>query len=146
MFMDVHVMIFIGFGFLYTFLRAHSWGAVTFNWISGAFAMLQSVLWLGFWKKVWAGDFSEKIEISLEVVCESDFAAAAVLIALGVVLGKVNFQQILFLSSVCVCFYQLNATLLDDVYGHTDVGGSMRIHVFGAAFGIMCSWVYMNPK
>ena len=48
-FQDVHVMVYIGFGFLYTFLRAHSWTSVALNWISGAWSMLCAMLWIGFW-------------------------------------------------------------------------------------------------
>ena len=36
---DVHVMIFIGFGFLMTFLRHHSWTSVGFNYLIAAFAI-----------------------------------------------------------------------------------------------------------
>jgi len=91
MWQDVHVMVYIGFGFLYTFLKAHSWTSVVFNWLAAAWAMLTSLLWIGFWTRVWHGDFeNNKIELSLRTLVGADFCAASVLIAFGVVLGKVN--------------------------------------------------------
>ena len=38
-FQDVHVMIFIGFGFLMTFVKTSSWSALAFNWIISAWAL-----------------------------------------------------------------------------------------------------------
>lgn len=37
-FQDVHVMIYIGFGFLMTFLKTSSWSALCFNWIISIWA------------------------------------------------------------------------------------------------------------
>ena len=39
MFQDVHAMMFIGFGFLMTFLRRYGFGALTFNFILCAFGI-----------------------------------------------------------------------------------------------------------
>lgn len=38
-FQDVHVMIFIGFGFLMSFLKTMSWTALCFNWIVSIWAL-----------------------------------------------------------------------------------------------------------
>jgi hypothetical protein len=38
-FQDVHVMIFIGFGFLVVFLKSHAWSAVGFNYLAAAVAI-----------------------------------------------------------------------------------------------------------
>jgi ammonium transporter Rh len=37
-FQDVHVMIFIGFGFLMTFIKTMSWTALSYNWIISIWA------------------------------------------------------------------------------------------------------------
>ena len=38
-FQDVHVMIFIGFGFLMVFLKTHSWTSVGFNFLIAAYVL-----------------------------------------------------------------------------------------------------------
>jgi ammonium transporter Rh len=48
-FQDVHVMIFIGFGFLMTFIKTSSWSALAFNWIISAWALQWGILSTGFW-------------------------------------------------------------------------------------------------
>jgi ammonium transporter Rh len=43
-FQDVHLMIFIGFGYLMTFLRRYGYGAVGFNMLLAAIAIELSIL------------------------------------------------------------------------------------------------------
>ena len=38
-FQDVHVMIFIGFGFLMTFIKTSAWSALALNWAVSAWAI-----------------------------------------------------------------------------------------------------------
>jgi ammonium transporter Rh len=52
MYMDVHVMIFVGFGFLMVFLKAHSWTSVGFNYIVACWALQITILLSGFWNNV----------------------------------------------------------------------------------------------
>lgn len=52
MFQDIHVMIFIGFGFLMVFLRHHSWTSVTFNFFVSAFVIQLNLVFDGFWMNV----------------------------------------------------------------------------------------------
>ena len=47
-FQDVHVMIFIGFGFLMTFLRRYGYSAVSVNMLIAAFVIQWSMLIGGF--------------------------------------------------------------------------------------------------
>lgn len=46
-FQDVHVMIFVGFGFLMTFLKRYSFGAVGFTFLIAAFGLQWALLMQG---------------------------------------------------------------------------------------------------
>ena len=39
MLMDIHVMVFVGFGFLMVFLKTHCWSSVGFNYLIAAWAV-----------------------------------------------------------------------------------------------------------
>ena len=55
-------------------------------------------------------------------VIEGGFASAAVLISLGVVLGKLNPFQILIMTLIEVPFFVINAYLGYTILGVADVG------------------------
>lgn len=52
MYMDVHVMIFVGFGFLMVFLKSYSWSAVGFNYLIACWAIEVCILTGAFWNEV----------------------------------------------------------------------------------------------
>ena len=66
----------------------------------------------------------------------SDFAAAAVLISFGAVIGKVSRLQIFVMGVFEIIFYSVNENILVHHLKVTDVGGSLIIHMFGAYFGL----------
>ena len=49
LFQDVHVMIYVGFGFLMVFLKKHCWTSVGYNFLIAAYACQISILLTGFW-------------------------------------------------------------------------------------------------
>jgi len=49
LYQDVHVMIFVGFGFLMVFLKTHSWTSVGYNFMIAAYALQLTILSVGFW-------------------------------------------------------------------------------------------------
>lgn len=61
-FQDVHVMIFIGFGFLMTFLQRYGFGSVGFNFLIAAFSLQWATLMQGFVH----GMHGSKIHIGVE--------------------------------------------------------------------------------
>ena len=68
-FQDVHVMIFIGFGFLMTFLRRYGYGSVGFNMFLAAFAIQWSTITsgvIGYIDQAQDSFESFKIKIGLE--------------------------------------------------------------------------------
>ena len=59
-FIDVHTMMFIGFGFLMTFLKRYGYSAIGFNFLIAAFVLEWSLLVRG-----WLHD-SNTIKINIE--------------------------------------------------------------------------------
>lgn len=51
-FQDVHVMIFVGFGFLMVFLKNHSWCSIGFNYLIACWAIQICILFTGFWHNI----------------------------------------------------------------------------------------------
>lgn len=76
----------------------------------------------------------------------SDFAAAAVLITMGAVLGKATPFQLIIIAFFELIFYSCNEALNVHVYMAADIGGSMLIHTFGAYFGLAVSLMLYNKK
>jgi ammonium transporter Rh len=79
------------------------------------------------------------ISLDLVSIVKGNFAAAAVLISFGALIGKVSPTQLLTLAMLELPFYSLNENI--GVYlKAADVGGSMTIHAFGAYFGLAATW------
>ncbi|KAK2179724.1 hypothetical protein NP493_476g04051 [Ridgeia piscesae] len=131
MFQDVHVMIFIGFGFLMTFLKRYGFSSVSYNLLLSAVAIQWAVLVGGF-----VHSPGGSIKVGITTLLTADFAAAAVLISFGAVLGKTSALQLVIMTVIEVVAFQLNEFLGTNVFGAVDVGGSMFVHVFGAYFGL----------
>eukprot|EP00457_Paulinella_chromatophora_P003679 gb/GEZN01003687.1/.p1 GENE.gb/GEZN01003687.1/~~gb/GEZN01003687.1/.p1 ORF type:complete len:503 (+),score=54.90 gb/GEZN01003687.1/:93-1601(+) len=142
-FQQLHVMIFVGFGFLMTFLRKHAYSAVGFTFLVTAFTIQWYILCNGCWRNV----FGEKvlIELSLDSFIFGDFAAATVLITYGVLLGKVSAGQLLFISILETVAYSFNEIIAQKVLFVTDLGGTLLIHMFGAFFGMSCA-LFFQPR
>jgi len=85
-------MIFIGFGFLMTFIKTSSWSALAFNWIISAWALQWAILTTGIFHQLVHGGPLHKIQIDLTHLIMGDFGAGAAMITFGAVLGKCNLQ------------------------------------------------------
>jgi formate hydrogenlyase subunit 3/multisubunit Na+/H+ antiporter MnhD subunit len=89
---DVHVMIFIGFGYLMVFLRKNAYSSLGWTFLVACFSIQWYILMNGFWENAFSGESHwSNISVNLSILCRADFAAAAVLITYGVILGKVTF-------------------------------------------------------
>ena len=69
-----------------------------------------------------------KIPLDISSLVLGDFAAGAVLITFGVLLGKVNPAQMLFICIVETIFFSLNERIGLQI-GAADIGGTMTIHM-----------------
>merc|ERR1712038_2080678 len=111
MFQDVHVMIFIGFGFLMTFLRKHNYSSVGMTFLVSALCIQWHILVGGFFEHLIVEGHLAKIHVSLETLIFADFACGAVLITYGVLLGKVSPFQLLFIALFEVIFFAINESI-----------------------------------
>jgi ammonium transporter Rh len=138
-FQDVHVMIFVGFGFLMTYLQDHGYSSVGFNFLISALTIQWAILCNGFWHNVHLDTWNP---ISLDIVSliKGDFAAGAVMITFGALLGKVTPTQMFFIMVFEIFFYGLNEMIGAYELHAVDMGGSIFVHTFGAYFGLGCSW------
>lgn len=97
-FQDVHVMMFIGFGFLMTFLKRYSFSSVAFNFIVAAFTLEWAILVRGyafFWN-----DETDSFRVDVKNLLQADFVCAAILISLGAVLGKTSPAQLIVMALI----------------------------------------------
>lgn len=141
-FQDVHVMIFIGFGFLMTFLQRYGFSSVGFNFLIAAFALQWATLMQGFLH----GMHNGKIHIGVESMINADFCTGSVLISFGAVLGKTSPVQLLVMAMFEVTLFAVNEFILLSILGAKDAGGSMTIHTFGAYFGLMVTRILYRPN
>jgi len=146
MWQDVHVMIYIGFGFLMVFLKTSSWTAVGFNFLLSAWAFQWSILVVAFWRHVMSNEWHTKIHLDINSLVVGDFAAASCMICYGALLGKVDLFQMWFIITLQVVFYGLNEAICIEKYHAIDMGGSMIIHTFGCYFGLAASYFLQRKK
>lgn len=136
MFQDIHVMMFIGFGFLMTFLKRYGFGSVALNMLVAAFVLEWATLVHGFLHLE-----KGKIVIDIQKIITADFAAATVLITMGALLGKVNHLQLLVIAFIETILAQVNEWVGLKHFKVVDAGESMFVHTFGAYFGLAVSRV-----
>ncbi|XP_043196180.1 ammonium transporter Rh type A-like [Amphibalanus amphitrite] len=136
MFQDVHVMIFIGFGFLMTFLKRYGLSSVSVNFLVAGLVLEWAILVNGLFHL-----HHGKIQVDANSLLGADFTAAAVLISFGVVLGKTSPSQLIVMALLEVPIFVINEVIGRKYLMVTDMGDSMFVHAFGAYFGLAVSFV-----
>jgi ammonium transporter Rh len=130
-------MLLLGFGFLMVFVKNYGFSATT-----GTYLVVASVLPLYLLLRSTGVLSAEEMPVeSINSVLYAEFAAAAALISMGAVLGRLRNIQYALLGILIVPIYMLNEWLVYDgglgiTKGFVDVAGSITIHAFGAYFGM----------
>lgn len=137
MYQDVHVMIWIGFGFLMTFLKRYGQSAVGLTFLLAAVLVQVALVCDGVlnFKK------GTKAYLSLGSLLSADVAVAAPLISMGALLGKTTYMQLVFMGIVELIVYTVNKYVGEHHFMAVDAGDSMYVHAFGAYFGLAISFV-----
>ena len=140
---DVNLMIFIGFGLLYTSLKDHQWSSIVIVLFTGIFSFEISFFWNYLWKNCFDSDNKdhdwEKVKIKFEQLIRIDYFTATVLISMGALIGKISVNQILIITIFETFFSSLNYYFCYRTIKAIDNGGSLYIHTFGAIFGFIVS-------
>jgi len=144
MYQDVHIMIFIGFGFLMIFLRKNAFSALGHTLLIGCLSIQLGIMWINIFHDFFQG---HEIHLHLEIpdLVKGDFAAGATLISFGAVLGRVTPTQIIWMVFFELIFYSINEYIGVEEFKAVDMGGSMYVHTFGAYFGLAFSWMVGVP-
>ncbi|XP_017759249.1 PREDICTED: ammonium transporter Rh type A isoform X2 [Eufriesea mexicana] len=134
---NVHVMIWIGFGFLMTFLRRYGQSAIGLTFLLGAILVQVAIICEGV---VHIGK-DNKSYLSLKSLLSADVAVATPLISMGAVLGKTTYMQLVFMGILELIMFTVNKYVGEHLLMVVDAGDSMFVHAFGAYFGLAVSFV-----
>ncbi|XP_057607197.1 ammonium transporter Rh type A [Chionomys nivalis] len=140
LFQDVHVMIFVGFGFLMTFLKKYGFSGVGFNLFLAALGLQWGTFVQGL-----LHDKGQKFHIGIKNMINADFSTATVLISFGAVLGKTSPVQMMIMTILEIAVFAANEHLVTSLFQASDTGASMTIHAFGAYFGLAVAGVLYRP-
>lgn len=124
-FQDVHVMMFIGFGFLMTFLRRYSFSSVSFNFLIAAFVLEWAILIRGY--AVGWNPTTRSFPVDVKSLLQADFVCASVLISFGAVLGKTNPAQLVILALIEVVIQVWNEFVGIHYFCTFDAGESVSL-------------------
>ena len=140
------MMIFVGFGFLMTFLKKYyTFSSVGMNFLIAAFAIQWSMIVNGVGHNVYEGHPKESISLGIINLITSDFATGAVLISFGAVQGTTSPLQMLIVVIFELLLYTTNEVIGASILGAVDMGGSIFVHTFGAYFGLALSRAISTP-
>ncbi|XP_048414013.1 rh blood group, D antigen [Stegostoma tigrinum] len=140
-FQDVNTMIFLGFGFMATFLKRYGRSGIAFNMLLAAFALQ--------WATILEGLFFEfensKIRINMTSVIHADLSAVSALVSIGAILGNTSHIQLLLMAILEVTSFTANKWLLKFLFQIDRKTSAMYLHLFGAMFGLTVSRILYRP-
>ncbi|MCJ8730998.1 hypothetical protein PDJAM_G00190730 [Pangasius djambal] len=137
-FQDIHVMVFLGFGFLAMFLKRYGFSSSAFSMLVAAMAVQWATILNGF---LLSHRFNWKIRIQLKSLVDAELCAASTLVAMGTILGKTNPVQLLVFALIEVTGFVLNQWLIQTMFQTQThwLYSIVLINIFGALFGVMTS-------
>ncbi|XP_029288699.1 LOW QUALITY PROTEIN: ammonium transporter Rh type B-like [Cottoperca gobio] len=140
-FVDVQVLIFIGFGCLLAFFRFYGFSGLVFNFLTATFAIQWAILMQGFFQFYYDG----KIHLGVINLLNAEFACAVVLISFGAVIGKTSPVQLLVMALLEIPIFAVTEWAVLKYIRINDAGGSILIHLFACYFGLGVTFVLYRP-
>uniref|UniRef100_A0A803SLW9 Ammonium transporter Rh type A n=1 Tax=Anolis carolinensis TaxID=28377 RepID=A0A803SLW9_ANOCA len=148
LFQDVHVMIFVGFGFLMTFLKKYGFSSVGINLLIAALGLQWGILLQGFWHMKY-----NEIHIGIESMITADFSVATVLISFGAVLGKTSPVQVLIMTILEITVFACNehlvvnvleVSILSDCWWYFPCYNNLKKNIFTGTLFLWLFWPSFN--
>uniref|UniRef100_UPI0037E73ACA rh blood group, D antigen isoform X2 n=1 Tax=Semicossyphus pulcher TaxID=241346 RepID=UPI0037E73ACA len=136
-FQDVNVMVFLGFGFVCTFLVRYGFSGSGFNLLVAIMATQLAIILNGIESWYYRG----KIRIDLRSIVVAEMCTASALISIGAVLGKTNPVHLVLIALLEVSGFVLNKWLLQTLLKVQPLNSIMLLHIFGTLFGLMLAWM-----
>ena len=120
-FQDVNIMLFLGIGFLMSFLKQYGLSSVTLNMLCGVVSVEWAALVIGFFHLHSDGTAGKVVYMNMmDSMVGAEFAAASAMISFGVVLGKASPLQMIFMALAEIALYFVN-----DYVGRQIIGVSL---------------------
>ncbi len=148
MFSGVEIMMFIGFGYLMTFMKYYGFSAVGFTMIVTALGLQWAILTEAFfdqWRNLSMVPWNY-IDVSIYTLMNALFACSAVLITLGALIGAITPLQLIFITFIEIACHSFNFKIILTGLNVSDLGGTFIDHMFGAYFGLAVSYMLPKPK
>ncbi|KAG7334432.1 hypothetical protein KOW79_002839 [Hemibagrus wyckioides] len=146
-FQDIHVMLFLGFGFLGTFLVRYAFSSSAFNLLVAAMAVQWATILNGF---LLSHSSDRVIRIQLKSLVDAELCAASTLVAMGTIHGKTNPVQLLIFALIEVTGFVLNQWIIQTLFQPRQetqwLYSMVLINIFGALFGMMTSCLLFRSK
>eukprot|EP01113_Clastostelium_recurvatum_P020783 TRINITY_DN245_c0_g2_i1.p1 TRINITY_DN245_c0_g2~~TRINITY_DN245_c0_g2_i1.p1 ORF type:complete len:504 (+),score=76.29 TRINITY_DN245_c0_g2_i1:180-1691(+) len=135
---DVAIMVFVGFGFLMTFLRRHAYSALGYTFLISCVVIQWSIPCFGVAEFLHKGHHitEHSYDINMEALLNALFCAAAVMISFGAILGRATPLQLLIMAIIEPVLFFVNFYVGYFVLQAFDAGGGMFLHLFGAVYGL----------
>jgi ammonium transporter Rh len=148
MFSGVEIMMFIGFGYLMTFMKWYGVSAVGFTMVLVALALQWAVLTEAFfaqWMELDDKDW-HYVNVDIYALLDSLYAVSAVLITFGALIGKVTPLQLLIVTIIELGLHSLNFKVILGGLYVSDLGGTYIDHMFGGYFGLAVAYMLGKPN
>ncbi|RNA27206.1 ammonium transporter Rh type C [Brachionus plicatilis] len=122
-----------------TFLKRHGYGSVGYNFLMVAVVFEWAILMLGWIQMI----KFKKARFQIEIIdlLEVDYCTAAVLVSLGIVIGKATISQLLIMAIIEVLVQTFNKLICQQFIMIHDAGNSIYVFFFGAVYGLAVSKV-----
>ncbi|KAG8451587.1 hypothetical protein GDO86_003692 [Hymenochirus boettgeri] len=139
-FQDVNVIVILGFGFLFGFLRKFGFSGVAFNFLIAALGIQWAII-------VDTLLFKDTTPaIGLTSIYTGLMDVIPVLISSGIILGKVNPLQLIMMTAIEVPMFSINRYIMLNQLKMEKQVSMMHANMFGAYFGLAVSWLITPPS